>query len=244
MENLVIDKEKIKEELIQKNLYTLQKDLTKQRRLRTFIMGILLFALLLTVVYGTLENPLEYTLSKIGNYFDYRWLFIVWSIVAGIAIQSAILALYRMENYHAKHLYKFTIASAAFLIITALIPSLSQIYPFWHFLHTLFAIIYALFVFMTLNPFVFFVSKNNPRLRLFLKIWLCVIWIGGAFTLILFGNSGIFEMWFFITIIIFLLYLSLILFEEKIVKMSVAFLKDEKNLDEAIEKIYINLDEK
>jgi hypothetical protein len=36
----------------------------------------------------------------------------------------------------------------------------------------------------------------------------------------------------------------LILFEEKIVKLSVAFLKDETNLNEAIEKIFINLDRK
>ncbi|MDD2492754.1 MAG: hypothetical protein PHY83_02290, partial [Bacilli bacterium] len=55
-------------------------------------------------------------------------------------------------------------------------------------------------------------------------------------------NSGMFELWFFVTMIIFLLYLSLVLFEEKIVKMSVTFLKDECDLNIAIEKIYVNLE--
>ena len=52
-----------------------------------------------------------------------------------------------------------------------------------------------------------------------------------------------FEIWFFIFFIIFLLYLSLTLFEEKIVKQSVRLLKDEDNLNLGIEKIFINLEE-
>ena len=39
--------------------------------------------------------------------------------------------------------------------------------------------------------------------------------------------------------IIFLLYLSLILFEEKIIKQSIFLLKGEKDLDQGIEKIFI-----
>lgn len=242
MERIVIDKEKVKEELIERDLFLLQKDLLKQRRTRIFVMSLLIGSLILTVIYGTLENPLEYTLSKIGNYFTYRWLFIVWAIITGFAIQTATLVLFHLENYKAKHQYIYNSLSAIFLIITAIIPSLYLIYPFWHFLHTLFAIIYAFFVFMSISPFVVWVSKNNPRLRTSLSIWLNVIWVGALFPLILFGKSGMFELWFFITMIIFLLYLSLVLFEEKIVKMSVAFLKDECDLNMAIEKIYVNLE--
>lgn len=242
MEKIVIDKEKIKDEFIKKDLFCLQKDLVKQRRRRIFVMSLLLASLILTVIYGTLENPLQYTLSKIGNYFTYRWLFIAWAIITGFAIQIASLVLFHVEEYQAKHPYVYNSLSAIFLVITAIIPSLSKIYPFWHFLHTLFAIFYAFFVFMSINPFVVWVSRNNPRLRFFLNTWLGVIWIGALFPLLLFGNSGMFELWFFVTMIIFLLYLSLVLFEEKIVKMSVAFLKDECDLNIAIEKIYVNLE--
>lgn len=240
----MIDKVQIKEELIRNNLYDLQRDLLKQRRIRIFVMSILLAALLLTVVYGTLENPFIYTFSNIGNFFDYRALFIVWAIVSGIAIQVSIQALFRLEEYQAKAKYTFAALSSVFLILTAIIPALKDIYPFWHFLHTAFAVIYALFILITLVPFVNWVSRENPRLKLVLQIWMIVIWIGSLLPLIILGKSGLFEMWFFVTVIMFMLYLSMILFEEKIVKMSVAFLKNETNLNEAIEKIFINLDKK
>ena len=58
------------EELEKKNLYNIQKELTVQRKTRTFVMSLLLAALIFTFVYGTLENPFTYTLSNIGNFFQ------------------------------------------------------------------------------------------------------------------------------------------------------------------------------
>jgi len=240
MANL-IDKEEIRTELIRKNLFQMQVDLTRQRRLRILVMSLLMASLMLTVVYGTLENPFQYTFSNIGNFFDYRIFFIVWAIVSGLAIQVSIVALFRLENYKAKSSYLFVGLAAFFLVLTSLIPALKDIYPFWHWLHTACAIVFALFMLLSLIPYVLFISRENPRLRLVLKLWMVVIWIGSLFPLILFGTSGLFELWFFVSLIIWLLYLSLVLFEEKIVKLSVAFLKDEPNLDLAIEKLYVNL---
>lgn len=240
----VIDKVQIKEELIKKNLYDVHRDLIKQRRLRIIVMSVLVAALLLTAVYGTLENPFIYTFSNIGNFFDYRVLFIVWSIVSGLSIQMCLLALFRLEQYQARAKYTFVALSSIFLVLTAVIPALKDIYPFWHLLHTIFAGIHALFLLLSMVPFVNWISRENPRLEKVLKLWMIIIWIGSLLPLIIFGKSGLFELWFFVTVILFLLYLSLILFEEKIVKLSVAFLKDESNLNEAIEKIFINLDRK
>lgn len=237
-----IDKEQVKKEWISKNLFELQKDLLKQRRIRMFVMSILLAALLLTVVYGTLEDPFQYTLSNIGNFFDYRIFFIVWAIVTGMAIQTSILALFQLEKYTPRTKYWFVVMSVLFLVLTALIPALKDIYPFWHLIHTLFAGLHAFFLLLSLVPFVNFLARENPRLQLVIRIWLCIIWIGGVLALILFQHSAIFELWFFVTLIIFLLYLSLVMFEEKIVKMSVSFLKDEDNLNYAIEKIFVDLE--
>jgi len=240
----MIDKNQIKEEFIKRNLYDLQKDLTKQRRLRTIIMSVLLAALLLTMIYGTLENPFIYTFSNIGNFFDYRLLFIIWGIVSGLAIHLSLIALFKLEQYKARAKYTFVGLSSLFLVLTALIPALKDIYPFWHLLHTAFAGVHALFLLLSMVPFVNWISRENPRLQIVLKIWMVIIWIGSLLPLIIFGKSGLFELWFFMSIILFLLYLSLILFEEKIVKLSVTFLKDEMDLNEAIEKIYINLNRK
>jgi len=241
MDQIRIDKRAIKEELIAKNLYSLQVDLTRQRGIRIFVMSLLIAALVLTAIYGTLENPIEYTLSNIGNFFEYRLFFIIWAIIAGFAIQVSILALFKLENYQARAKYTFAVLASIFLIVTAFIPALKDIYPFWHWLHTFFAVLHALFMLLSLVPFVLWVSRENPRLRRVLQIWLLVIWFGSIIPLVIFGKSGLFELWFFITFILFLLYLSLMLFEEKIVKMSIAFLKDEPDLNLAIEKFYVRL---
>ena len=242
METMVIDKEKIKEDLASRNLTEMHRDLTRQRRMRTVVMSILLFALVLTVVYGTLENPFQYTLSNIGNFFDYRIFFIVWAIGSGIAIQVAILALYRLEGYHGPMKYWCAGLSTLFLVATAFIPANRDLWPVAHLIHSLTAGIYAALLFFGFNPFVTWVSRENPRLRLVLRVWLAVIWIGSVVPLILFGKNGLFEMWFFSSNIILLLYMSLVLFEERIVKLSVAFLKDEPNLNLAIEKYFIDLE--
>jgi hypothetical protein len=242
--SIEIDKEKVKAEYIEKNLFDMQKDLLQQRRIRMFVMSVLLAALLVTVVYGTLENPLEYTLSNIGNFFDYRLFFIIWAIITGIAIQSSIIALFKLEEYVPKTKYWFVALAVIFLILTAIIPALKELYPFWHLIHTLFAGLHALFLSLSFVPFVNFIARENPRLVIITRVWLIIIWAGGVLSLVLLGHSAIFELWFFITLIIFLLYLSLVLFEEKIVKMSVSFLKDEPNLNYAIEKIFVDLEKK
>lgn len=237
-----IDKEAVKQEWMDKNLWSMQKDLLKQRRIRIGVMSVLLLALVVTFVYGTLEDPFEYTFSNIGNFFTYRLFFILWAILTGIAIQSSILALFRLENYMDKMKIRFVVLSVFFLILTAIIPALKDIYPFWHLIHTLFAGLHALFLLLSFVPFTSYVARENPRLRKVILVWEVVIWGGGIFALALLGKSGLFEMWFFVTMIVFLLYLSLVLFEEQIVKMSVSFLKDEENLNLAIEKIFIDLE--
>jgi len=244
-DTLTIDKEKVRQEMIEKNLLSLQTELTRQRRWRMRVMILLMTSLLLTIVFGTLESPFIYTFSNIGNFFSYRWLFIVWAILAGIAIQTAILALFRLEEYAREKKAKivFLALSVVFLVATAVIPALRDIYPLWHVFHYVTAVFYALFIFLALFPFALWVSRENPRLRKVILAWLGVIWGGSLLALVLFGKSGLFEMWFFVGVMLFLLYLSLMLFEEKIVKMSVRFLRDEPNLNLAIEKIFINLDE-
>ncbi len=240
-----IDRNEVKKEWSEKNLLQAQRELFRVRRTRIFTLSILLAALILTIIYGTLENPFEYTLSNIGNLFNYRIFFVIWSIITGTTIQVAILSLFHLEKYAIKRQRIIALISTFLLIITAVVPALQEQYPFWHFVHGAFAVLYALSVFIGFNPFVLWVSAENPRLRIILQIWLMVIWVGGILALILLGRSGIFEMWFFVTLIIFLLYLSLMLFEEDIVKRSITFFNaDPTDLNETVDKVYINLDKK
>ena len=151
---IAIDKETVREELIKKNLFDTQIELSKQRHLRIYIMSMLLFALLLTVVFGFLENPFVYTFSNIGNFFTYRILFIIWACVSGLSIQVAIFSLFKLEYYKNKTKYYFVGLSVFFLILTAIVPALKDIYPFWQIVHTVSAGLHALFLLLALFPLV------------------------------------------------------------------------------------------
>ncbi|MDT8336751.1 MAG: DUF998 domain-containing protein [Candidatus Izemoplasmatales bacterium] len=237
-----IDREKIPQELNNIDLLEMQKDLIKQRKIRIFVISFLLFALVFTIVFGTLESPFDYTLSNIGNHFnsEYRLLFIIWALTCALAIQFAIIALIRLEEYQSKTCTVFVALATVSLIATGIVPAVLEDQPFWHAVHTVTSGLTALFLLLSIIPFVRFVSRENPRLRIVIVVWLGVVWIGSILMLIFLGKTGIFEIWFFVSNILFLLYLSLILFEEKIVKLSVLFLKDEDNLNLAIEKLFIS----
>ena len=240
-----IDKEKIKQELEQKQFADIQESLYRERNKRMFIMTLLLSALIFTIIFGTMENPFQYTFSKIGNRFsvENRVLFIIWAAYTGFAIQSSILGLFSVEKYKNKFHVSFILIGTVFLLFTAAAPSLDHL-PFWTWVHLITAGLFALFITLGFTPFIIWVARQNPRLTRVIYIWLAVTWGGGIFWYFAFGNTGMFEIWFFTFFIIFLLYMSLTLFEEIIVKRSIILLKDEENLNLGIEKIFIKLEEK
>lgn len=238
-----IDKKKIREELEKKQKLEIQKELIRDRRYRVWIMTFLLFALLFTVSYGSIENPFQYTFSKIGNRFNIgnRIVFVIWAISTGTIIQASILALFRIEKYTNKRHFIFIASGTFFLVASAVIPSLPE-FKFWTWMHLLTAGLFAVFLTMGFFPFAIWVARENPRLQRVIYVWMAITWGGGSFWYIALGNTGMFEMWFFVLLIIFLLYLCLVLFEEKIVKQSIVLLKDEENLNIGIEKIFVDLE--
>ena len=237
-----IDYDKACEELKRKNLFDIQKELTTHRKARTGLMSLLLAALVLTLVYSMLEDPFVYTLSNIGNFFTHRFVFIFWSIVTGASIELAVVSLFKLQNYKTKYGFWFVAISTSFLIATAILPALRTEYPFFHILHTITSGLFALFLFLALVPFSRWVSDENPRLRAYIYIWTALIYVGSILLLILFERNALFEIWFFVTNILFLLYLCLVLFEEEIIKKSVRLLTDEDNVNLAIEKIFVDLE--
>ena len=237
-----IDYLQVREELQKKNLYDIQRELTVQRRTRTGVMSILVLALVFTFVYGTLEDPFVYTLSNIGNFFNYRVVFIIWSIVSALAIEFAVLALFKLEEYPNRTGYTFIYIATVLIIITGIVPALKETYPLWHYIHTGTSGALAIALYIAIVPFSKWVSKENPRLRKTIIVWQIAIWIGSILMIVLYWHSALFEIWFFVSTILFLLYLSLVLFEEKIIKISVKLMMDEENLNLAIEKIFVNLE--
>ena len=210
-----------------------------ERRTRITIMTLLLSALIFTIIYGTLQNPFQYTFSKIGNRFDpsLRIIFITWSIYTGFAIQGSILALFRLENYKVKWGYRFIIIGTIFLMLTAVLPSLDK-WPFWQNMHIVAGGVFALFITLGVIPFLRWVARENIRLRQSVYIWITVIWIGSISFMLIFGNTGLFELFFFCTFIIFLLYITLSLFEEEVIKKSIVLLSGHEDLSRGIDDIF------
>ena len=204
----IMDESKIFDPNFRKTHLHVICDLYKQRRNRMIVMSGLIITLIMTAIYGTLENPFQYTLSNIGNFFSYREVFIIWSIIAGASIQTACVTLFKLEKFDQRRAFTFIIYASIAIVATAIIPALKDTFPFWHFVHVLTSVFYALFLILGLQPFLHFVSKENPRLRKIIAIWQYVIVGGGFLSILLFGMSGIFEIWFIATVTIFLLYLS------------------------------------
>lgn len=238
-----IDKKIHDPEFYEKNLNEIS-ELYKQRRNRIIVMSGLLVTLIMTAIYGTLENPFKYTLSNIGNFFNYRQVFIIWAIVAGLSIQTACISLFKLEKYEQRKSSTLIIYASIALLLTAIIPAARDLFPFWHFVHVLTSINYGFLLILGLFPFIRFISENNPRLQRPNRLWKNII-IGGSFlSILIFGMSGIFEIWFVASTTLFLLYLSLVLYEENIIKRSVELLKKETDLNLGIEKIFVNEDPK
>ncbi len=204
--------------------------LKEERIKRTMIMSLLVSALLLTIFFGTIENPFQYTFSKIGNRFTVtnRILFIVWAAYTGFSIQTSVLFLFELECYNKKNHYAYIHIATLFLIISALTPSLDHLI-FWTKIHLLSGGLFGLFLSLGFTPFTLWLAQNNPILKKTIYVWLFITWGGGITWYFLLGNTGMFEIWFFTSFILFLLYLSLHLFEKVIISQSIILLKEESN---------------
>jgi len=218
----------------------IKKRLNQERRTRITIMSLLLSALIFTVIYGTLYNPSEFTFSKIGNRFDpaLRVVFIVWAIYLGFVIQATIFALFTLENYHKKSQHVFILLGSIFLVLTACFPSLDHL-QFWTFMHLVAGFLFAFFVTLGFIPYIRYIARENPRLRRAIYVWLVIIWGVSILLYLGFGNTGLFEIFFFTTFLVFLLYISLHLFEEQIIKRSFNLLQGYEDLNQGIEDIFI-----
>ena len=79
---------------------------------------------------------------------------------------------------------------------------------FTHSLHTLFAILFGISLSGSLFYFIKFLKLTNETIYGKSMLFLIVIILGSLVLLILFGNSGIFELFFFLALSAFLLVLN------------------------------------
>ena len=195
-------------------------EVNKLRQERFIAISLLLIILLITMVYGTLKNPFIHTFSKIGNYFSYRTWYIAWAVTVSFCMHTTTILLFRLGKYTSKLGYGGIACASFFLIITAIIPSLKEQLPLWHVIHKWTTFFYVMSMITSLYPFFIYLSRKIPRLKVLLRNWQLLILIGSLTSLIIQGQTGIFELWFYFSLVTLMLYLSWTLFTEAINKAS------------------------
>lgn len=144
----------------------------------------------------------------IGNRFDRMTEFIIWGASTGFLLAFFILYLYRKASYKNRKSKRLLIYSNIFLVLTCATPAVKEINAFTHSLHTLFAILFGVSLSGSLFFFNKFLKSKNEEIYGKSALFLNVVILGSLALLVIFGNSGIFELFFFLALSAFLLVLN------------------------------------
>lgn len=171
---------------------------------------------ILTLIFGLRKSPFDYTLSMIGNWYDYYTRFVLWGIITSILLFISIYHIYQSANFKNRKAIRFLILSVIFLVLTVLTPTISEepiqkelreIFVF-NF-HGLFGFAFSFFLILSLYLFSRYLSSVDEKLSLKSFRWLLITVGGSILTLFIFGMTGIFEIFFFVSLSIFLFIINI-----------------------------------
>ena len=174
-----------------------------RNRMTWLAIFIIIFIPLYTYLFATRESPMQYTMSMIGNKLGYRLNFIIWGIVTGLLLTFYVLRLYILRSFHHKRARKLLLWSLVFLVLTVAIPAMEHL-PILSRLHALSAVAFALSLTASLYLFIRHLESTNKKITL-RSLWMLYVVVGGSILLFfLFGNTGVFELFFFFSLSVFL----------------------------------------
>ncbi|TVQ49826.1 MAG: hypothetical protein EA362_03850 [Saprospirales bacterium] len=179
------------------------KDYLGRGYMKYFAIFALIFIPLYTWLFATKESPFYYTMSMIGNQFDYRLNFIVWGTVTGFLLTFYISRLYVLKSFDNKRANRLLIWSHVFLILTVSIPAVEHL-PFLKTLHAVMAVMFGLSLLTSLYLFIRFLGEINEQITIKSMWFLTVVLAGSIGLFFLLGNTGVFELFFFFSLVIFL----------------------------------------
>ncbi len=164
---------------------------------------------IITLSFGTRESPFDYTFSMIGNRFEARLEFIIWGIITALLLTLYVLHLFRLGAFKDKKARNYLIRSSVFLILTVLTPAIKEVWPILHTLHSLYAALFGLSLVISIYYFIKYIKIFNKKL-FSVSFFLLMLSAGGSILLyFLLGNNGLFEIFFFISICLVLLFLKI-----------------------------------
>lgn len=185
----------------------LWKKWSKEKLSRGYMRYLAIFAVvvipLYTYLFGTNESPFNYTLSMIGNQMEYRLRFIIWGVVTGFLLTFYIARMYVMKSFSHPRAHRLLLWSHIFLVLTVIIPAVDHL-PFLKGLHALMAVLFGLSLITSLYLFIRFLGEIDEHISFRSGRMLLIVLLGSIGLFFLLGNTGIFELFFFFSLAVFL----------------------------------------
>lgn len=151
-------------------------------------MAALVTSLIYAMYYIDIQNPLQYSLSEIGRS---NWaLFIVWSLLSGIAILLNVHRLYERTGYSSKIGKAFLYSGLVFLVLTFLNMSKDPMY--WYYIHVATAILFAVLAFASISLCLLYMAKKI-KAYLYITVILFALILVDIVFLIIYKQMALFE---------------------------------------------------
>ncbi len=176
-----------------------------------YIVLLLVLNIIITLIYGNIENPNLYTLSMIASLHNpiYYLLFLVWGLVYSLSTYIVMVSLYHENQCDSYKRIWILIVSVLTLLLTVLVPANPK-YKILHGFHIGLSVLYVFLFSIGLHVFIHDATKGYSKIRIMYILWLVITWPGSLVVFYLYGRTGIFEMWFFVNIPLILI--SLVVF--------------------------------
>ncbi len=159
-----------------------------------------------TYILATNGSPFQYTLSMIGNKLWHRMQFIIRWIIIGTMLSFYILRLYLLGSFKNKKARRLLSRWITSLILTVMIPATNN-FPIGKQLHLITAIVFAICLMTSLYLFTTTLQDHNQKAyRRSIGLLYTIIW-WSLIMLFVFGNTGMFELFFFTMLTIFLIFI-------------------------------------
>ncbi len=180
----------------------------------SFLIVASVFLVTYVLLFIFLNDVTSVTMSFICNN-GHRFLFIFWGISTASLVGLILVRMYNTFGFKDKASRNLLRVAYISLVSCVLVPSLASIPRFISAIHDYSAVAYVVFSLLSLLFFIRYITRVNRSLGLksFVML-LCMLFI--PFTsLILFGHCGVYEIAFFVCLVLYLIGLNFFLQRHK-----------------------------
>lgn len=194
-----------------------------------FILNFLISSnIIMLMFYCALKNPLEYSMSMIGNRTEIinLFYFISWSVFFAGSTYYILKTIYDLMNFNNKLSYTTLRLACITLIITALVPAKLTM-PTIRAIHIGLSVLHVLLFAISFHPFITKVVKGRKYTNTLIILWMAITWPGSIIILLIVGWNAIYQISYFINVLLILMVITNIVLNRLNNKTQTYLLKEE-----------------